>query len=207
MSELPPPAPHTSAPASSVVLDANASVAVRRWPQYVAILVAAAFAAYFVLSLVVGSDDESYTPGPAALAVEREFERNAPNHTIGVDELRCVDELAADLDTAQLDTAIGGALNGEVDDPELVAFSSALMDDCLQPSSRQAVLVGQMQMDGTLSSEQAACLATIVDEAIVDAGGYAQLYDDPTSVGAATTAAIFSSLETCGVTMADLMGG
>ena len=204
MSELPPPQLPPPAPVpSSVIIDTNATVKVRRWPLYAGMAVAAAFAAYFVVSLTVGSS-ESYEPGPAATELLDALERQDLEASLNDEQLRCVDDAAVGIDPEQLAGAALDPLSGESDDPALAAFGGTVMDDCLTKANRVEILSLQL-VGGALTEEQAACLSGEVDDVVTDAGGYtAMLEGDPTVQGA-VSGALMGALEACEVSMADLM--
>lgn len=186
-----------------MVISTNATVSLRRWPAYAGLAVAVAFVAYFVVSLTVDGS-ESYEPGPAATGLLDSFERQGLEVSLDDEQLRCVDDAAEGIDPALLADSDLDPLGGESDDPALAALGGFVMDECMTKANRVGILSLQMA-GGALTAEQAECLSGEVDDAVVEAGGYAAMIEGDPAAQAAVSGAMMGALDACNVSMADLM--
>lgn len=201
MSDLPPPQP------SSVVIDSNASVKVPKLPQLVGGVVAAVFVVYFVLALALGGPD-AYEPGPAAAAMQTALDRLESDRDLTNDEMRCLDDAAAGIDPALIERGAVDPLSvTSMDvDPEVAAFRIAALDECLASESRVALLVASMSEGSEIPADQAECVSVQIDEAIMAAGGYAELERDPEGSMGMVMGVLMPALAECGADLSDLMG-
>jgi hypothetical protein len=189
----------------SVVIDRDAKVAISKRPLFLAIAGVVAFAAFTVVWFAA---QEDYEPGPAAKAFLASFAEKDVDVDPDDDELRCIDDIAGDLDpTFFTDGGLDVLGGAEVDDAQK-AYAVKVLDDCLRKPSRVALLATGMSEDGSLDREQQTCLAGKVDDAVMESGGYAMLIDMDESSDAAgeLVSVIFSSMGACNVDFGQMTG-
>lgn len=197
MTDLPPPPPGFDAPSPTVVVDTNATVKKSRGGVIAAVVVVVALVAGFVVWFVMAGDDD-YTPGPEAEAVVAGLKEADIEVALSNGELKCIDEVFAGVDLADLDGAydpFGGDLTDDVMDR-----SAKLLDDCVADETRIDLIDQSMAASDLGNAEQRACAAPKFDAMIAENGGYAAVMNDEVDISDQTLAVF----DDCGI---DLFGG
>jgi hypothetical protein len=197
------------APASrSVVLETNAVVKISKRPIYLAVAAVVAFVAFSVTWFAVKGSDE-YQPGPLAQGFVDELKAQGGSTAATDAELRCIDDRGEGIDPdffLRESFDVLEASDATAVEQEYVAI---VLDECLSKPTRVALLASGMDDDGSVTNEQATCLASAIDDAVIDAGGYRLMAGDEPSdaVSEALFTALFAAMAECGLDVGTMMGG
>ncbi len=197
MSDLPSPDAQVppNLPASSVVLDTNATVNKSHLPLIITGVLVVAFAAYSVVWFA--TRDAAYQPGPAAKAVVQGLTSADLGVELSGTELKCIDTTFAGADLTEL----AGAYDpfGIDLSEDLLDRTFTMFDDCLERSSRLDLLAASLQASDLGTDDQRRCAAEKYDALVLDNGGYHAVMVEYADLGDSTLA-IFTD---CGI---DVLG-
>jgi len=183
-----------------VVVNANATVKKSRLGIIAAAVVVLGLVAFSVVYFATRDSDDDYQPGPVAQAMLDSMAEEGVAPQLSGSQLRCVDDAGKGIDPAMIS---GGALDtlDLEQDPEMAAFVGAVYDDCFDRDTRIDLFAAGMVADGSGTAEAAQCAATALDDAVLKAGGYTEMFSGS---GEALMSLVFGMIGTmaeCGIEM------